>query len=92
MELLSNALSRLINRVVIDRTGLTGYYEVTLEFTPEPGSGLPAGALPPDFRPPPTDAPSLFTALREELGLRLEPDRGPVRVLVIDEIERPSVD
>lgn len=63
-------------RVIIDRTGLTGGYEFTLTFTqqPEPGDGNA----------------SLFTALEEQLGLKLVPDRAPLRVLAVDRIERPA--
>ncbi|MGH9241106.1 MAG: TIGR03435 family protein [Vicinamibacterales bacterium] len=62
-------------RVIIDRTGLTGGYEFTLTFTQQPAPG--------------DDNASLFTALEEQLGLKLVPDRAPLRVLVVDRIERP---
>jgi uncharacterized protein (TIGR03435 family) len=71
---------------VIDETGLTGEYDLDVIFTPE---GL-RGAL---VGPPPasvSDAPSLATALQDDLGLRLEPRRGPVDVLVVDRVERPT--
>jgi uncharacterized protein (TIGR03435 family) len=56
-----------------------------LEFTPEmPVQGPPEGT------PAPADAPSIFTALSEQLGLRLEPRKGPVPVYVIEKIEKPS--
>jgi uncharacterized protein (TIGR03435 family) len=91
MENLATSLSRLVSRVVVDRTGLTGGYEATLEFTPDQ-SQLPPGGLPPGVPAPPVDGPSLFTALKEQLGLKLDSDHAPVRVLVIDSIEPPTPD
>ena len=84
-------LSQLTNRVVIDRTGLTGGYDIDLKFTPAPGQ-LPPGPPPPGVELPQIDpnGPSLFTALREQLGLELDPQRGPVDVLVIERIDRPT--
>ena len=75
---LVHELSRALGRTVFDKTGLTGNYDYTLEWTPEDG--------------PPTDAvgPSLFAALQEQLGLKLEPQKGPVDVVVIDHIDKPS--
>jgi uncharacterized protein (TIGR03435 family) len=91
IEMLANGLSRLVSRVVVDRTGLTGNYESTLEFTPDQSQMLPGG-LPPGIPPPPIDGPSLFTALKEQLGLRLDADHAPVRVLIVDNIEQPTPD
>jgi len=68
---------------VVDRTGLTGTFDVDLTFVPEPPPGFPR-------MPASQDGVSLFTALREQLGLKLEPDRGPVEVLVIDGAEHPT--
>ncbi len=84
-------LSQLTSRVVVDRTGLTGGYDIDLKWTPTPDQ-LPQGAPPPGFEPPPIDpnGPSLFTALEEQLGLKLDSQRGPVDVLVIDRIEQPA--
>ena len=94
IAMLANSLSRLVSRVVVDQTGLTGNYEATLEFTPDqsqlPPGGL--GNLPPGVPAPPVDGPSLFTALREQLGLKLDSDHGRVRVLIIDSIEPPTPD
>lgn len=83
-------LSQLTNRVVVDRTGLAGGYDIDLKFTPTPDQ-LPLGAPPPGVELPPIDpdGPSLFAALEEQLGLKLETERGPVDVVVIDRIERP---
>jgi uncharacterized protein (TIGR03435 family) len=85
MARLAVTLSGIVGRVVTDETGLAGGYDVELTFAPE-------GPLPPAAPPADPDAPSIFTALREQLGLRLDGRRGPVEVLVIDEIERPTPD
>jgi bla regulator protein BlaR1 len=74
-----------IDRVVVDKTGLPGTWNVELEYTPEQMPNATTGA-------PPADSPSLFTALQEQLGLKLQPARGLVEVLVIDSIERPTED
>jgi uncharacterized protein (TIGR03435 family) len=72
------ALSTLVDRQVIDKTGLTGQYDIHIEIPPDPlATNDPA-------------APSLFTVLQDQLGLKLESDRGPVEVLVIDQVEKPS--
>jgi uncharacterized protein (TIGR03435 family) len=73
-------------RVVIDKTGLTGTYDVVLETEP---SALPPG-IPANTFGVPRDGLSLFTALPEQLGLKLESERGPVDVLVIDSVELPT--
>jgi uncharacterized protein (TIGR03435 family) len=82
----ANNLSSQMQRVVVDRTGLTGGWDFELSFAPEP----PAGPLPPGVELPPVDpsAPSLVTAIQEQLGLRLQSTKGPVEVLVIDRIEQ----
>ena len=72
-------------RVVIDRTGLEGRYSITLEWTPDRAALPLAGDA-----PPPSDKPPLVTALQEQLGLKLESERGPVDVIVVDRVERPS--
>jgi uncharacterized protein (TIGR03435 family) len=91
LAMLSAILGRTVGRPVVDRTGIDGYFNLTLEFAPEAGI---AGPLPPEVpRPdaaPRADAPSLFTALQEQLGLKLESTRAPVDVLVIDKATRPT--
>jgi len=89
-------LADLTGRPVIDRTGLTGVYDLTLKFAFEgrmPGVmgplGVPPGAQPPAADP---DVPALSVALQEQLGLRLDAARGPVEVVVIDRIEKPAFD
>jgi uncharacterized protein (TIGR03435 family) len=86
MSTLVNFLGSTVQRVVLDRTGLDGRFGIMLEFTPD-RSPLPLAA---DAAPPPADKPSIFTALQDQLGLKLEPERGPVDVVVIDHIERPT--
>jgi uncharacterized protein (TIGR03435 family) len=91
-----NGLARLrdVNRQVIDRTGLAGAYDVDLTWTPDAGS-LPQGDRPPGAPAlPPIDpnGPSLFTAIQEQWGLKLEPTRAPVNTLVIDGVDEPSDD
>jgi uncharacterized protein (TIGR03435 family) len=76
-------------RLVVDKTGLTGRFAFTLFWTPErmPASAPPAGIPPID-----PNGPSFFTALQEQLGLKLQAARDPVDVIVIDSIERPTGD
>jgi uncharacterized protein (TIGR03435 family) len=87
---LGTLLSSMVQRVVIDKTGLTGNFDFDLKWTPDrmpqgaPGSPIPAPSDP--------DAPSIFTALQEQLGLRLESAKNTVEVLVIDHVERPTPD
>jgi uncharacterized protein (TIGR03435 family) len=90
MSIFANNLSQQMQRVVVDRTGLTGGWDFELTFAPEP----PAGPLPPGVELPPVDpnAPSLVTAIQEQLGLRLQSTKGPVEVLVVDRIEQPTPD
>jgi uncharacterized protein (TIGR03435 family) len=88
-------LSRMTNRIVIDKTGLTGKYDITLEWTPDQGQFpmLNGGPLPPGAPPLPQvdpNGPTLFTALQEQLGLKLDSEKGPVEMFVIDRVERPS--
>jgi uncharacterized protein (TIGR03435 family) len=73
-------------RPVIDTTGLDQFYDFTLEFAPELPPGVNAENLPPGL----SDRPNIFTALKEQLGLRLEPQKGPVEFYVIDHAERPA--
>ena len=88
---LANTLSPFVNRIVMDRTGLTGGFDVDLQWLPDlQGRGTPpAGAPAPAIDP---DSPSIFTALQEQLGLKLESTKGPVNVLVIDHVEQPTED
>ena len=86
-------LSREVRRIVVDRTGLSGAFDGTLEWTPAEMPLPPPGPAPPDAPPPPrADGPSIFTAVQEQLGLKLESTKGPVNVLVIDRVEHPTED
>jgi uncharacterized protein (TIGR03435 family) len=92
MEMLANVLSMQVGRPVVDKTGLTGKYDFKLEWTPDPGQGPGPLGIPGPDAPPPTDpnGPSLFAAVQEQLGLRLESTKGPVETIVIDRVEKPS--
>lgn len=83
--LLARELAQALGRVVVNKTGLTGRYDLTLRWTPD-------DAPPPllNGAPDPNAPPGLFTAIQEQLGLKLESGKGPVPVLVIDHIEKPS--
>jgi uncharacterized protein (TIGR03435 family) len=86
MARLAVTLSNFVGRVVTDESGLEGAYDLDLKFAPDqpaPGAALTQADA---------DAPSVFTALREQLGLRLDGRRGPVDVLVVDRLERPTPD
>ena len=91
MPELVRSLAMAMGRPVIDRTGHTGLFDVQLDFTPDESTPL--------MPPPPPDGsggsadsrgPSIMSALEEQLGLRLESSKGPVEVIVIDHVERPS--
>ena len=79
-----------IGRLVIDKTGLTGKYDFTLQWTPashpDPMFHGTESAEP----SPNSSGPSLFTALQEQLGLKLESTKGPVDAIVIDHVELPT--
>ncbi|MGE0592431.1 MAG: TIGR03435 family protein [Vicinamibacterales bacterium] len=87
---LVSALSPVVGRVVADRTDLGGAFDIDLTWTPDRMAGGGVGPLEPS--PPDPNGVSIFTALQEQLGLRLEATRGPVSVLVIDSIDRPTPD
>jgi uncharacterized protein (TIGR03435 family) len=85
----ANLLSQRLDRVVIDKTNLNGRFDIRLQWTPdlEDNPLSPAG----DLLPPASgDAPSIFVAIQEQLGLKLEAAKGPVEFLVIDHVEKPS--
>ena len=84
MEPVVAMLTQSLGRTVIDKTGLTGLYDFTLTYTSDADAGSSAS----DADAP--SGPTIFTALEEQLGLKLEPAKGPVHVLVIDHVERPS--
>jgi uncharacterized protein (TIGR03435 family) len=90
-------LSQQVGRTVLDKTGLTGRYDFTWQFglsaNPGAGRGGAAGAAPGGTSPsasPDSEPTSIFTVLQEELGLKLDSGKGPVEIIVVDHIERPS--
>jgi uncharacterized protein (TIGR03435 family) len=89
MSALASSLGQFVSRPVSDRTQLTGLFDFELKWTPDTLPQLPSGAPPLDIDP---NGPSIFTALQEQLGLTLESTRGPVDVVVIDRLERPTED
>jgi uncharacterized protein (TIGR03435 family) len=78
MDIIAEQLSRISGRVVVDKTGLAGRFDLKLRWSPD------------DAVASETDAPTLFTAIQEELGLRLEPAKEPVPVLVVDHVDQPT--
>jgi len=79
---LANALSSVLGRTIVDKTGLTGHYEISLTYAPidEDGPGHDSADA----------GPSIFTALEEQLGLKLVAAKGPVDTIVVDHVEKPS--
>jgi uncharacterized protein (TIGR03435 family) len=101
MAALANRIRNFAGRPVLDRTGLTGTFDATLRFTPDPAAmrasalqGVPAPAPVPPANPQAAidEAPPLQAALQEQLGLKLEPQTGTTTVLVIERIEKPTDD
>lgn len=103
LDFLAQVLARQLGRPVIDGTGLTGTYDFTLEWTPESGQGLgpgfgePGGTVPGKEPPRPggpapdePKGPSIFAAIQEQLGLKLESRKAPTEIIVIESIEKPS--
>ena len=82
MHVLVLLLSRFLRQTVIDKTGLEGFYQVKLEWTPEPAAGVAAES------PNPPEGLSIFAAVQEQLGLRLEARKGPLEVLVVDSADQ----
>lgn len=87
MWVLKAMLTQIVGRTVLDKTGLTGNYNFKLNWTPDENlaaSGSATGNI------DDSSAPSIFAALQEQLGLKLKSQKGPVEVLVVDHVERPS--
>ena len=83
------------DRPIIDRTGLNGTFDITLEWTPDPGqarSTEDAARAAAAAAATPGERTSIFTALQEQLGLKLQPTRTPLEIIVIDRLERPTPD
>jgi uncharacterized protein (TIGR03435 family) len=92
---LARALSLALGRPVLDKTGLTGEYDIALQWTPESQTpmfkGMEEGQQSGGSRPSAdSSAPSIFTAIQEQLGLKLESQKVSAEVLVIDHVEKPS--
>ena len=90
MSQFTAVLQNSTDRPVVDQSGLTGRYDFTLNFTPDAAMAALLGGLPPPAGDNPDAAPDLFTAFQQQLGLKLEPAKAPVDVMVIDKVERPS--
>ena len=90
MAMFATVLSNTVGRPVLDKTGLMEKYDFLLEWTPDIATINPD--KPGGEAPPPLDSsgPAIFTALQEQLGLRLDSTKGPVESIVIDRVERPS--
>jgi bla regulator protein blaR1 len=92
-EMLAHLLSRQLSRTVVDKTGLSGEYDFTLDYTPDnmpmPPHGASEGGPKPEMQVDP-GGPSIFTAVEEQLGLKLEATKGMVDVIVIDHIDLPT--
>ena len=87
---LAEELSKVLGRDVLDQTGIDGRYSIDLKWTPD-DSAAPTPTAQQQATPmPDASGPSIFTALQEQLGLKLQPAKASVQVLVIDHIEPPS--
>jgi len=90
MSDLARNLAPLAGRPVVDKIGLSGEFDLDLKWTPEQGPAGPEGTQ--SQTAPSSDSVSLFTAVQEQLGLKLDAQRGPVDVVVIESAERPVED
>ena len=90
LEKFAKLLSLQLGRPVFDKTGVDGLFAFSLDWGPVPGeNGGPEADLPAGGLTPSTNAPSIFSAIEEQLGLRLTPSNSPVELIVIDQAERP---
>ena len=93
IEMLVRALSNLLGRPIVDQTGLPGRFDFRMEWTPDAGPARPgpSGEAPePSEAPDPPGRPSVFTAVQEQLGLKLVVQKGPVEIIVVERAERAS--
>ena len=90
IQLLAKVLSSTIGRPVLDRTGLDGKYKFKLEWTEDRSPIGKGDEIPTDANPPDPSGPSIFSAIQQQLGLKLESQKGPVEIIVIDRAEKPS--
>ena len=77
----------VLDRPAVDQTGIAGHYDLTLRWTPDNSR---AGGKPDDPQEAASAPPNLFTAIKEQLGLKLQPTKAPTDVFVIDQVEHPS--
>jgi len=89
MAQLASNLSGQVQRIVVDRTGLSGGWDFEITFAPERPLNPPPGV---EFPAADPNAPSLFTAMQEQLGLKLQSTKGPVELLVVERVEQPISD
>jgi uncharacterized protein (TIGR03435 family) len=89
MEEFATTLALRVERPIVDKTGLSGRFEFNFAYTPD---RMPDGAPPPGVPPIDPNGPGLFTALQEQLGLKLVPAKAEMDVVVIDSIEHPTAD
>jgi uncharacterized protein (TIGR03435 family) len=90
MEGFCSFLSRVTRHTIIDKTELSGKYDIRLEYLPEQTTPGRTAAEQPDRPADIQPAPSLFTAIEQQLGLKLVPVKGTRQVIVIDHVEKPS--
>jgi uncharacterized protein (TIGR03435 family) len=92
MTQLAGALSTALGAIVLDRTGIEGRFDVSLQYTPDPTTQtlLTKSGEPMAPAPDAVPGPSIFSALQEKLGLKLEAQKVPIEVIVIDHASRPS--
>jgi uncharacterized protein (TIGR03435 family) len=83
---LAYPLSTTTGRPVVDKTGVEGKFDVRLEFAPDSNRGTRGDVAPPGA----SDKADIFTAVKEQLGLKLEATKGSVEMLVVDRVEQPS--
>jgi len=85
----AEGLSRMVDRPVLDKTGIKGQFVFYLEWTAD--VGLPDSVSAADGpRPPPDYGPSIFAAVQQKFGLKLEASRAPIEILIIDHVEKPT--
>jgi uncharacterized protein (TIGR03435 family) len=90
VALIAEELSKDVGRPVVDKTGISGRYDIKLHWTPDDSPTPKPNGADGDSAAADSAGPSIFTAIQEQLGLKLESQKGPVQVLVIDHIEMPS--
>jgi bla regulator protein blaR1 len=91
ISFLAQTLSQIVGRPILNRTGLIGKYDFELKWNPDQSSAnSPLGEALPSLSPVDPNRPNIFTAIQEQLGLKLDSSKGPVEVIVVDHIEKAS--